>query len=956
MNRFKKFFIAALLAAVIACPVSVVAANAAMRGDSRVAVNTLDANKFVKNTTGSDSSVFTENGVMCPVPGADTAGGGDAWRYKARIPGDNETSAAAFSFKTNDVITLKLSAKLYDAEGNVISKSQNSNALDIYVHNKATNAQIGGIRIWTNSDGGVSGSHTYFLYGNGWDNYGAGYKIMGDATAESEFVLQIDKTNFISSLVDGRMTPLGTEAFIADRRTAMSDVEEIYILVNGENGFTKTTEITVKEINGQSFASSDGAIADTVAPVFENTALPATLQGGEEYTIPVNAYDLLGAVTYQVKAGDGAAVDGKTFTPTAAGDLTVTLIATDAAGNSSQKVYHFTVVAKLEAPIITKLPELADGNVDYLSHITFPKPEFEDATGVATTVLKLYRAESEDTPLATLSENSNGEFQYFIGSDFETGNYKVVYEVTNSIGTTVSDPISLKITVNAVEKAEFVEPQTTRLLADYTETGIRMRSRENYKRFYLNGIYDIKEGLDVKFIVKDVNSAGTVNGCSFVSLILVNVDDPTYYAFYRVWLNQSGGDRPCNVYLSTAGHFVDHTDAGWITRTCDDVDGQFHMGFNMEDTFVGERLGGIQKVDVYEVVETWLKACPSMNFRIAFEASNLTPTDDMYYEFTVTEFNGQKFASPITWNDAYLSVQSEIPQMIKKDETLKIDAYSKDLRGATTLTLTVTPPAGEAQTIEFEGNSINYTFDKLGVYKLSVSTVGINGNEVKQEFEISCKESVDPVTIELSSEYNESYDKNATVTILGAEYSENAVTKTITVKKPDGSTVEVNAGDTFHFEKSGIYTITYFAKDGQSDPNKAEKIVTINVPDTEKPVIEVKVEDKYVPDSKVTPMVTITDDSVCDVTVTLKKPDGSSVKLSESEGYAFTVDGEGEYTITVVAEDEYGNKETVEKTFTVKADSGVVWIVVGCVAGVLVIGAVVLVLLKMRKKKGQEQK
>ncbi len=963
MNKFKSLLIAALSAVTVtSTTASFIAVNAETGNEGgQVAASTVDAAGIIKNVEGEGAPEITGNGIMLGVPGADTVGGGEAWKYKARIPGNDEVSRAAFSFRTNDKITLKISAKFFDEEGNKISQSQNGYALDIYMHNKVDNSQLAMLRIWTDSWGALNGAHSYHLYGNDWNDCGAQAALDGNATESSEFFIQLDKTNFVSSTLLGELKPLGTEEFTSAGCAKLNDVEEVYFLINGDNGFTNTTEITVKEINGQSLASADGNITDTVKPVFDKTVPPATLEKGVEFTMPVNAYDLLGEVTYKVKVGDAEAIDGKTFVPQTEGELKVTLIATDAAGNSAEKEYTFNVINSIEPPHITNLPELADAAVDYLSYLTFDKPEFTDETGVATTVLNLYKVktgeETEDTLVATLEENSAGKFSYFIDSQFVSADYKVVYEITNSGGVTVSEPVTVKLTLNAVEKAEFVEPQTNRMLADYTAEGVRLRTRDNYKRFYLNGVYDLKEGLDVKYIVKDTNSAGTVNGCTFVSLIIVNADDPSYYAMYRVWLNQSGGDRPCNVYLITAGSFADHTDAGWITRTSGDVDGQFHMGFNMEETFVGERLGGMQKVDVWQAVETWLNACPSTNFRVALEASNLNADSDLYYEFTLSEFNGQSLAAPVEWNDAYLSVQSDIPQMIKKGESLTVDAYSRDIRGTTELKLTLTAPDGTTSEVAFDGRSAVCDFDTLGVYTITVSTVGLNGNRVEKQFEIECKESVEPVTVELSGEYKETYAKGESVTIISAVYSENAVTKTITVKKPDGTTAEVKAGDTFKFEKSGIYTVTYLALDGQSVPNKGEQIIIINVPDTEKPVITIGAEEKYELQSKIEPEIKITDDSACDVSVTVKKPDGTVVKLSAADGYAFVAETEGEYVITVTAEDEYGNKQTAEKTITVeKAGGSLVWIIVGCVAGVVVVtGVVLLVLWKknviFRKKK-----
>lgn len=114
------------------------------------------------------------------------------------------------------------------------------------------------LRIWTDSGSATLGNHSCEVYGSDWNNQGAGYWIIGDATESSKFLIQFDRENFISSYVGGQdsIVPLANETLLADRREVLKDVEAIRFEVGGDNGFTGTTEITLRSINGQSLVNN----------------------------------------------------------------------------------------------------------------------------------------------------------------------------------------------------------------------------------------------------------------------------------------------------------------------------------------------------------------------------------------------------------------------------------------------------------------------------------------------------------------------------------------------------------------------------------------------------------------------------------------------------------------------------------------------------------------------------
>lgn len=964
--NMKKSSIAVTITLAVLMVVSLLAGTSALAaGDARTATADLPAWKLAGGW--EMNSDYVADGVRTIIPGADTKGSDDAWKYAAKIPNENSLYPV-FSIADGQSVILELSVKLYDADGNVVSKSQNSNALDIYILNADNDEQVGMLRIWTDSGSPTNGNHSYEVFGIGWGGYNAGYWIMGDATAESKFTIKFDRENFISSYAAGQdgMVPLAKEELITERREVLKNVNNIRFEVKGENGFTADTEVVVRSINAQSLASADGQIVDTVAPVLRETSVMSSLNLGEAYTIPTEAYDLLSTVSYSLKIGDET-IEGKTFTPNAAGDLDVTLVAKDAAGNASEKTYTFHIVSSIAKPELVSVPTLTDKTVSVFDTLAIDGITYTDETGTASVVLKVLRGEET---VATLSPRDDGTFAYFITADFESGAYTFVYEVTNTAGTTASAPQTINLRATQPNRVEFVSGLNGYMLAEYTLDGLALRTTQDWKEFYL-GTFDVSEGMDIKFIVNPAVKNGAVNNAACVSWLFVNADNSDYRVMYRVWIDHSGPDRATNVYISTDGvNYTDITDTGWISRNVDDVAGQYHMAFDPEETFIGERTGGMTRVDnAYEQLLAFFEACPSTNFNVGLTMGNLAIADGNY-EMIVTELNGQSFLGQnITWQDAYLSVKTDIPEKVLTGTALPIDAYAKDIRGAISLLLRVTAPDGQTTELAFDGSRVEYTFEQLGDYTLTVLTTGLNGNKVEKSFQVSARSTVTPIEITVNGSYKESYAQNDKLTILDAIYSENVVTKVISIKTPSGEVVTVAAGEQYTFAQPGVYVITYTAKDdAQPVANEKSISATINVPDTEKPVITVTAPDTAVVGDAIKPSVDVKDDSECDITATLVKPDGSSVKLDASKNYEFTVDAVGSYTLKVTAEDLYGNKETVEKTLTVtqaqqnepsgnpgdptepseKSDTPVVLIVV--IVAVVVIGAAAVVLL-MRKKK-----
>lgn len=327
----------------------------------------------------------------------------------------------------------------------------------------------------------------------------------------------------------------------------------------------------------------------------------------------------------------------------------------------------------------------------------------------------------------------------------------------------------------------------------------------------------------------------------------------------------------------------------------------------------------------------------------------------------LTELNGQSFVGEnIIWEDAYISVKTDIPEKVLKDSSLSISVYAKDLRGELRLHMLVTAPDGTTEELDFADGTVEYIFGQLGQYSLKIFAEGLNGNEVSKTFNVVSKSAVDPIEIRIDGKYQETYDQNGNLTVLPAIYSDNVVTKTITIMQPSGDSITVSVGDKYVFAVPGVYVITYSAADdAEPTANENSISVTINVFDTEDPKITITVSDNATVGDKITSDIKVDDDSECDITVTVVKPDGTTVKLNASDNYAFIADTAGTYTIKVTAEDLYGNKATDTKTLTVteangdtgdKGDSSPIGVIIAVVVvAVLIVGAVVVIILKKKQ-------
>ena len=905
----------------------------------------------------NSSSSYVPSGVKVVVPGADTVGG-SAWNRTVKIPYSNEHQDS-FSLKNNESISIDFSMKFYDENGTLVTRSNNDLDFDIAIRNTSDDSTICFVRIWVDSAAYNNGSLAYEILDSGYGKIGSGYPtwIKGCATEDSSFHIEVSKEYIIRSYVAGEETGLvrlddEQDSVYNKLKDKFAQADQIYFQIGGDNGFTKQTEVIVKSINGQSLSNSDNQFFDNVAPRFKMANVASNIVNNQEYTLPVEAFDLLGAVSYQISVDGNSPVDGKSFTPTEIKPTTVTLYAIDKANNVSSKVFNFEVLNDIEAPTFTSLPDISGGFVDLFKVISFDKPEYTDSTGIATLYLNIYK---DDELISKLSLGDNGKFNYFIPASFESGDYVLVYEATNSGGTTLSNEIETTFAVLANKTCDFITPSSNNAIIDYVKDGIRFRTSQSYLTNYI-GVFDIKYDIDTTFIVNQKGSNGLDNDTSYVNLIFENVDDPHYRVMYRVWTDFSGADRPTNVYISTDGKsYNDITDTGWISRNVNEVANQYHMSFNMLDTFVGERTGGMTRVDrAYEALNTFFSSAPSTMYKIGFETSKLNAPANCNYEMILTSFNHQSFANT---NGQFSEVIDPIVvinglnQKALINDTCSVSLYSKDAFGDASLAVSVTDPDNNKSDIELENRGFSFNFTKLGTYTFEIKATGRNNTPKTEEFEVLVKSKLSDIDVNPNGTYNSQYAVESQITILDAIVSEGVVRTDITITRPNGQKETVQANSSFSFDKPGIYQIDYVAYDDATpEPNSGTYHATINVPDTQDPVVTLTTNNPSKVGDKLTPTIEVEDDSEYDITVKITKPDNTTTTLKKSDNYAFTFESEGSYKLVVTVEDIYGN--ATNKTIDIEIASNKSSSKKGCKgeASSIVSLLVVAMLLIKRKK------
>lgn len=897
------------------------------------------------------TKTWTDNGAKITLAG----GVADAWNRKADILA-NDTYGPLFKIDDGQTVSMSFSIELFDTDGSIISKSNNSTALDIFVMNKANDSEIMLLRIWTDAGGYNNGNHSYEIYpefGN-WSNviYGSNW-IAGDATAASEFTIQFSKAKLFESYIGGssEITRLDNSDALLAFTSRFDGVDQIYFRIAGDNGFTADTDITIKSINGQSLANTSGTFDDTVAPIIDLGSVTQTIIEDEAYTIPVNSYDLLGnPLTYQIlDSSDSVLSNDNIFTPVDSGNQTVTLVATDSAGNSSEVDLTFDVTNVIDAPELQNIPILTNQSVDLFSKISFDAPTVVDETGVYTLNMNIYDPNDLTTALYTLDTlNEQDEFEFVIPETLSSGEYVINYEAENSVGLTTSSNQTITLTTNTLYTPTVVTQPDG--LSDYVTEGVRCRSLE--KTLFNIGTFDMEYGFDIKFIV-DGSSTNLTNDADngWIELVLTDPNNAENYITFRVWLDIVNADNPTNIFIQyEEQEVIDLANAGWITNSVDSETMQFHMYFDLDSYFSADRLSGKAAADTGSTeIQAFLDAIGSTELNVGMRA--YSNTDLNFFEFLITEVNGQSLSTTDgdfdSYADAFININSNVGEAVLLDAPIDFDVYVKDLYGDVNYTAEITKPDNSVETLSDLTGAFQYTPSAIGNYSIVFKTIGASGVVVStEEINFVCKNKITVPTFSLDIDYLATYDLDEVITIINGTYSDDVLesTKVIKIINPLNEETIVLMGDSYTFEIPGIYFISYYGEDETlPTPNIINEVITINVPDNQNPIITVSdIPEATVINKEFTVSdIVIDEDSTYDLQITLINPDGKEEVVSLINGeLKITPDQAGDWQVKFNVTDLYDNTAEQIYTFNVKTISsgGLIAIISGAVltvAGIL---------------------
>ena len=923
-------------------------------------VSDLEAWEVVNSWDGTKE--WTTEGAKITLPG----GVPDAWNRRAEIL-NNDTHGPLFTLSGGRTISFAFKIGMFDAAGNPIASTNNAgNALDLHVMNAANDQEIMHLRIWTDSAGATNGSHAYVLYpeaGNWGLSYDGATWIKGDATLSSSFFIQFSKERLFESYVGGSddLTRLDNGNHdLLTHASRFNEVDQVWFRISGDNGFNANVDVIVTEINGQSLANDGVNFVDTVAPLIIDGQVSSSITMNDPYDIPVTAYDLLSEVTYRLEDLEGNIINpnGKVFTPTTDGSQSIKLVASDSDGNESEKVYTFNVVNNIEAPTLSNVPVIEDIHADYFHFITIAAPVVHETTGNYTLKLYIYHSSDLVEPYLVINVDNQNQFKFFILPQMALGTYTFIYEAENAGGIIRSDAQDVSISANAVFSNTFAKPRhVERAMADYVDEGLRVRST-TYTKFDL-GVFDMRNGFNIKFQISDTTSNVLNMGSNgYAELVLSHPDNPNMFIAFRVWLDQQGApDSPTNIFIKYPDQdMIDISEAGWIKNTVDDLNKHYHMAFDLDSYFIGERLGGMVPASTgAQHIEAFLEVLGGTELQASFVIhSHYASGAHQYYEALITEVNGQPLQSTNgiidDVNDATLLVLSQVPLLSLQGEEIQIPIYLLDLFNENpTYDVTVITPMGEFTYTDRTGDFILLP-STLGTYTFRFTTQGSNQVVITlDDIVVTVKDKITLPTITLTTAYQSTYTLNSTLTILAATYSDDVVqsSKTIVIQLPDGTQQTVNVGSEITLNQTGIYTLTYTAAD-QANPtaNVVTQTYSINVPDTLDPIVSITglVDKALINEVIVIPTISIEDNSSVTILVTIEAPDGTRTNIgTQASNNQFTPDAVGTWKVIVRVTDLYENVTTVTYTIEVSEPaSGLstgLWvsIIVGSI-GVLTLG------------------
>ncbi len=409
---------------------------------------------------------------------------GGSWANQARI---NYTGASRwmFNISSGQTIDFKFKLNMLDVgayTGNADTEGNNTAFFLVVRDFDNADKDLFRIKFWigknNKTDNRVEAiANTDSGDGTWWDTLGyneTNYKteqkwVTGIPSASSEYHFAFNTTDLLMSKYNGNdeMLPivdrvgttneLGCGAWFYDQiAQKLNGVTTVCFDVQGDNGFTKDVDMVVTEINGQSLAN-DGSKFTTGGI---RTTLGTTVQSitvGNNYEVPFAAKHLWnddGGVEYTIKwsgAASQAEKAGKIFTPTVAGNYSVTMTAKHDYFGASSKTFNITATSPAVDPPVVD-PPVVDPPVNPDPPVVDPEPTIPSVemviTGASIRIV--------DSSLRFEAKIKKADYDALNGYTVEVG---MIAVPTSMVGDnlTVDTANAIKIVmVNSVVKGDYI--------------------------------------------------------------------------------------------------------------------------------------------------------------------------------------------------------------------------------------------------------------------------------------------------------------------------------------------------------------------------------------------------------------------------------------------------------------------------------------------------------------------
>ncbi|MFW3458933.1 putative Ig domain-containing protein [Staphylococcus caprae] len=676
-----------------------------------------------------------------------------------------------------------------------------------------------------------------------------------------------DVTNKVSGLPDGVSFDSVTNT-ISGTPTKVGSYP-ITVTTTDASGNEMTTNFTIQVI-------------DTIKPVVTSIADQTKEVNTSIDSIKIEATDNSGQSVINKVSGlpDGVTFDSETNTiigtPTKVGSYPITVITTDAEGNTTTT--NFTIkVVDTTSPVVTSIE---DQTKEINTSIDPIKIEATDNSAQAVT-----------NKVSGLPEgvNFDSETNTISGTPTKVGSYPIVVTTTDASGNKTETTFTIEVVDKTAPKVTAIENQTQEVNTPIDS--IKIEATDNSGQSVTNKVSGLPEGVSFDSETNTISGTPTKVGSYPITVITTDAEgNKTETTFTIEVVDETAPtvtaikDQTKEVNTPIDSIKIEATDNSGQTVTNKVIGLPEGVSFDSETNTIS---GTPTKVGSYPITVTTTDA-----------SGNETKTS-----FIIEVVD--------TIKPTVTSIGNQTKEVNTAIDSIKIEATDNSGQAVTNKVIGLP----EGVTFDSETNTISGTPTKVGNYPITVTTTDATGNETTTSFTI---EVVDKTAPTVSSIANQTKEVNTSIDSIKIEATDNSgqsVTNKVSGLPAgvsfDSETNTISGTPT----KVGSYPIVVTTTDESG--NETTTKFTIQVVDTTKPVVTSianQTKEVNTPIDSIT--IEATDNSGQAVTNKVSGlPAGVSFD-SETNTISGTPTKVGNYPITVTTTDAEGNATTT--SFTIK--------------------------------------